>query len=410
MKLREIFSKFILNKNTCLKDFLVSGQYVWINSIAAGKMKLALILKNYREFQEIRGVWFDRNEKKKLEISEDNDTGVHENYFYRYFALNIDTIVELSSSTYNVKQSLEFDKQDYCFIKKQHFKKIAEKTLLLENAGLTEKYNYTKAVKNDFDSMMIVKEYEQLRSGTNTSLCNGCAYENEHMSIFAEEKKLRTELENVNKALSEENLKHFDNFKKRVNILKAFEYIDQDDQVTLKGKAAREISTSDSLLLTELLLSGILEKLDTNELIAFLSGFAYSLNEVNFEDPTISRTFTDAMYEFQDLYEDIIEKEKAFEFEEDKLNRKVVFTVSWPIYEWMQGKSFTEVCLSTDLEEGKLYNLIMRLMLFCEEIKNFFETLGNIEKADMYAKARMTICRDVISCKSLYLQDIDLTI
>ena len=75
----------------------------------------------------------------------------------------------------------------------------------------------------------------------------------------------------------------------------------------------------------------------------------------------------------------------------------------------MNGCKFKDILQDTDLEEGKLYNLIMRLYLFLEEIKNFATTLGNSKLAEKFQKAKDSIMRDILSCRSLYLQeDVDI--
>jgi len=76
----------------------------------------------------------------------------------------------------------------------------------------------------------------------------------------------------------------------------------------------------------------------------------------------------------------------------------------------MKGSKFRDILEDSELEEGKVYNLIMRLYILCEEIKNFYEELGNKELAEQYVKARAQIIRDILSCKSLYVQDIDFDI
>jgi superfamily II RNA helicase len=102
--------------------------------------------------------------------------------------------------------------------------------------------------------------------------------------------------------------------------------------------------------------------------------------------------------------------ETAFEMQENKYNRRVNFTESKAIYLWMNGKSFSEVIEYTDLEEGKFYNLIMRMYILCEEIKNFYAIIENTKLSEKFSKAREMLIRDIFSCKSLYLQDISLNV
>ena len=76
----------------------------------------------------------------------------------------------------------------------------------------------------------------------------------------------------------------------------------------------------------------------------------------------------------------------------------------------MNGGSFSEVIEYTDLEEGKFYNLIMRMYILCEEIKNFYAIIENTKLSEKFSKAREMLIRDIFSCKSLYLQDISLNV
>ena len=88
-------------------------------------------------------------------------------------------------------------------------------------------------------------------------------------------------------------------------------------------------------------------------------------------------------------------------FEENKYNRRVTFSVSKSIYFWMNGNTFKE----SDLEEGKLYTLLMRLYLFLNEIKNFADVINNSNLSKKFEDAKGFIMRDILSCKSLYVQE-----
>ena len=71
----------------------------------------------------------------------------------------------------------------------------------------------------------------------------------------------------------------------------------------------------------------------------------------------------------------------------------------------MMNKPFNEILRDTDLEEGKLYNLIMRIYLFLEEIINFYGVLGNMQLVEKYTHIKTLLLRGIMSIQSLYLQD-----
>ena len=72
---------------------------------------------------------------------------------------------------------------------------------------------------------------------------------------------------------------------------------------------------------------------------------------------------------------------------------------------WMMNYTFSEILKETDLEEGKLYNLILRIYLFIDEIINFYNIIGNVKLSERYKRIKEKLLRGVMSTRSLYLQD-----
>ena len=205
--------------------------------------------------------------------------------------------------------------------------------------------------------------------------------------------------------LNPENMAHYYEFKTRMEILKKMNYVDEHG-LTLKGKAAREIATTDCVLISELLLSNILDTLPNEEIVAFLSGFASNKSEIEFMDPGLSKEFSTAYNKFEQIYEQLTDTEHEInEFEENKYNRRLTFSISKAMKAWMMNKPFNEILRDTDLEEGKLYNLIMRIYLFLEEIINFYGVLGNMQLVEKYTHIKTLLLRGIMSIQSLYLQD-----
>ena len=182
-------------------------------------------------------------------------------------------------------------------------------------------------------------------------------------------------------------------------------YIDDENCLTLKGKAAREITCCDCLIVTEVLFSNILNKLNIAEITAFLSCFILNSNEINFEDPEISEEFSNAIEELKKINKNINEKENKENFEESTFNRKIDFSIATTIKHWMEGKHFVEILEECDLEEGKVYSIINRLSGFFDSIVEFYNVLGNKTEGEKYINAKSVLLRDVMVCKSLYLQD-----
>ena len=208
------------------------------------------------------------------------------------------------------------------------------------------------------------------------------------------------------KTLDPKNMEHYMEFNTRLKILQKLGYIDEHNIVTLKGKAASEIGTTDCVLISELLVSNILEKLNESEIVGFISGFCSNKNEIDFNyNFEMSSQFSQAYNKFEKIFNNIEDIEKSYNFEDNKYDRRITFSISKAMISWMNGKSFSLILKETDLEEGKLYSLILRIYMFLEEIINFYVNLGNKCMSEKYENIKKKLMRDIMSKESLYLQD-----
>uniref|UniRef100_A0A8R1E3J9 Helicase C-terminal domain-containing protein n=1 Tax=Caenorhabditis japonica TaxID=281687 RepID=A0A8R1E3J9_CAEJA len=71
---------------------------------------------------------------------------------------------------------------------------------------------------------------------------------------------------------------HLDELDNRKRVLRRLEYLKKDDSLQLKGRVACELSASDELILTEMLLKGVFNSLDVAQCAALLSCFVFQDN------------------------------------------------------------------------------------------------------------------------------------
>ena len=154
------------------------------------------------------------------------------------------------------------------------------------------------------------------------------------------------------------------------------------------------------------MVSNILEKLNESEIVGFISGFCSNKNEIDFNyNFEMSSQFSQAYNKFEKIFKNIEDIEKSYNFEDNKYDRRITFSISKAMISWMNGKSFSLILKETDLEEGKLYSLILRIYMFLEEIINFYVNLGNKCMSEKYENIKKKLMRDIMSKESLYLQD-----
>ena len=266
--------------------------------------------------------------------------------------------------------------------------------------------DYLNEGKNDFDLGKLIEERKEILNKIKANKCNECSLKNNHYKQYNSYLEIEKEIKEKEKNLDPKNMEHYNEFNTRLKILKKLNYIDENNIITLKGKAAREIGTTDCLLISELLVSNILNKLPKSEIIAFVSGFCSNKNEIIFDiNQKISFEFNDVVFQFKQIYDDIIKIENDYNFKDNKYDRRITFSISKAMKSWMEGRSFSYILEETELEEGKLYNLIMRIFMFLEEVINFYGSLGNKNLYEKYEEIKKELMRGIMSKQSLYLQD-----
>ena len=333
--------------------------------------------------------------------------GVVNNKFYVYITIFMGDVVDICDTIIKTAQKEPTIQDNDGF---DFYKNIDPILTELNNVNKEETkiIDYMKASKNDITVHGLLENKNLLSAKTETNNCHQCPLREEHYKQYEEISKLKIELEQNEKKLKEENLKCFKEFESRVKIFKKLNYLD-DENLLLKGKAAKEISSADCILVTEFLLSNAINNLPIDELIAFLSGFITNQNGVNLQDPEISENFTLAIDELEKIINQIKEIENSEEFEESRYNRRFNFTLAKPIQSWMKGSHFYQILDDCEIEEGKVFTLINRLTLFFDSICEFYKVLGNTTLGEKFVKAKEVLLREIMTTKSLYLEeDIDM--
>ena len=111
------------------------------------------------------------------------------------------------------------------------------------------------------------------------------------------------------------------------------------------------------------------------------------------------------MEQFSEIYNKLDKIEKEYELQESVYNRNFSFKFFNPIYSWMKGDSFCDVCTNHQIVEGKLYTNIMRTFYFVEEIANFYKKIGNVKLFDTFIHIKNNLLKGIMSVESLYLQE-----
>ncbi len=332
-------------------------------------------------------------------------------YIYKNYDISdIREIYDFQISSIKDYENLKEDNEGYRFLCQKDLKHVLSflakfKNESIDNLGISQ-INYLEQGKNSPELEKALNEKKEILEIIKNSKFYNCPLKLSHLKKYNSYLKLEQLKKEKEKSLDPKNMEHYLEFNTRLKILQKLGYIDEHNLVTLKGKGAREIGTTDCVLISELLVSNILEKLSDSEIVGFISGFCYSKNEIDFNlDDSISKNFIETVNEFQDIYNKIIKIEGEYNFVDNKYDRRITFSISKAMKSWMEGKPFYFILEETELEEGKLYNLIMRIFLFLEEIINFYGEIGNKNLGEKYENIKKELMRGIMSKQSLYLQD-----
>ena len=359
--------------------------------------------------------------KKKIKIIQNDDenkyilnkSGCCKGIKYKYkeyYISDIQEILDLQDPRIKKISKFEEDKDGYKFLRYKDLEHILKFLLTLnseshENLGINP-INYIEEINKDLNQVITINYRNDKIKEIKNNKCYNCPLKKKHFKQYNSYLKLEKKIEEKKKTLDPKNMEHYMEFETRVKILKKLKYIDENNIITLKGKASREIGTTDCVLVSELLVSDVFEKISESEILSFICGFCSNKNEIDFTlTDKISSEFDAAKLKFENIYNKIISIEKEFDFEDNKYDRRITFSISKAMKSWMDGKSFSYILKETELEEGKLYNFIMRIYLFLEEIINFYGILGNKNMSEKFEKIKKKLLRGIMSKQSLYLEE-----
>lgn len=233
---------------------------------------------------------------------------------------------------------------------------------------------------------------------------------------LSKESRLEHKLEMLQIATSDESLQLMPDYKQRIEVLNNLGYID-GTSVRLKGRAACEVNTCESVILTELIFEKVLQKLNAVDLAAVLCSLVFQ--EKVGGDETSYTQIERVREESAELYEGCqsmlgvlsclgsVQSDCGLavsSYEYVRANANFGFIVG--VRGWALGKSFAQICedVGGDVAEGTIVRTIVRLCELLRETKNVGRVIGD---PDLQAKAEEAIGlvrRDVIFAASLYIQ------
>ncbi|KAF1757967.1 hypothetical protein GCK72_014425 [Caenorhabditis remanei] len=195
---------------------------------------------------------------------------------------------------------------------------------------------------------------------------------------------------------------HLEELDNRKRVLRRLGYLRNDDSLELKGRVACELSASDELILTEMLLKGLFNSLDVAQTAALLSCFVF---QDNCSAPKLSSELQTCLSELHEQARHVakVSNECKMEIVEDKYVSSFNPGLMDVVSQWVNGASFNEIVKTTDVFEGSIIRCLRRLEEVLREMINAAKACANSELEQKFEEARKNLKRDIVFAASLYL-------
>jgi len=379
---KKVFLLIYVNKNT--SNILIPGDILKLN----GKiMKVAFRIHDFEKISQI-----------KISLPENLNSNSSLKKIEKIYQ-------QLSQSLINKNNKKE--KINYKFMDPIKDMKINDQNFIQNNTNIekinSELKNIEKTFLNSFGK--IIDLSENLEKILNNDII--VSYK-QKLSLRTQIKYLINELNILNRLVLNEELI---NMKK---VLMRLNYLDKNNLVTFKGQVACYITSGDTLILTEMLFNGFLNRMPENDIGVILSCFVGGEGatfkkdkQIVEEDRHLMKLYTDLKKVIESVVDIYIEYKINIKDKESyiKLFR---YDMMKSILYWINGeKTFAEICDDkvSDIYEGSLVRTIRRLDELVKELILCVDLLGNNNLKEKLENISKKIKRGIPFTASLYLSE-----
>ena len=390
----------ILENENKLIDFKTVFLLVYVNKNSSNCLLPGNILKSNGKFTKVafRIHHFEKLSQIKISLPEDINSESSLKKIEKIYQ-------QLSQSLMNKNNKTE--KINYKFMDPIKDIKINEK-VFLENSTNIEKINselkdIEKTFLNSYGKMINLSE--NLEQILNDDII--VSYKKK-LTLRTQIKYMINELNTLNKLVLNEELI---NMKK---VLARLNYLDKNNLVTVKGQTACYITSGDTIILTEMLFDGFLNRMPENDigviLSCFVSGEGATFKkdkQIVEEDKHLMKLYSDLKKIIESVVDIYIEYKINIKDKESyiKLFR---YDLMKSVLYWINGeKTFGEICDEkiSDIYEGSFVRTIRRLDELIKELILCADFLGNNNLKEKLENLSKKIKRGIPFTASLYLSE-----
>ena len=288
---------------------------------------------------------------------------------------------------------------------------LQEKTLeAVCNAFLYLRFNFTEYKIPATCNLYYQERIKLLDKMMKMNQPHKCEFRNHHLGLYMTLEQLKRDYEHYRQQMSSTGREKMDDYISKVKIFMQYGYFDRQMNMQSKGRVADEIQSTDKIITTELLYSGMLNKLTNEECVALFSVLISNVKAGPKVQPcveTISDGFNEALTFLEETCDKLIEIEKQYGVADTdcEKEKRLNFYFYELIYAWATKQPFLEVVkASPGLDEGTIVRMVNCVERMCQHIKGAARVMGDSKLSQRMEDCSLLIKRDIIFAPSLYLE------
>lgn len=256
----------------------------------------------------------------------------------------------------------------------------------------------------EMEAVAQIHALECLQTKVTEKACLECPMFQEHFGQAFVRLSLEERAGRLRFLMSEEALQLHPEYQMRTQVLRRLGYVEQNNTVTLKGRVACEMGSSNELMVTELVLENVFADSPAELIAALLSCMVFQ--QRNCSDPALTPELKSGIKQFKDVARHIgtIQQECGLLEPVGDFVDQFNFGLTEVVYQWACGMPFNKIMELTDVQEGVTVKCIQRLDEVLKDVKNAAHIIGDPNLREKMEAASTAIKRDIVFTPSLYTQ------
>ncbi|KAF4316428.1 hypothetical protein G195_010019 [Phytophthora kernoviae 00238/432] len=196
-----------------------------------------------------------------------------------------------------------------------------------------------------------------------------------------------------------------DDLRRRRRVLRRLEFVDKESVIQRKGRTACEVSTTDELLVTEMIFNGQFNDLSVNDTVALLSCLINTEKKKESDKPPQAESLEIPVRQLRETAQRIAKVMHDAKISIDVDEYAGAFNTSLVdvVIAWCQGAKFSQICKMSDAFEGTIIRCLRRLEELLRQLTLAAHSIGDIELEKKFDEGGKKLKRDIVFAASLYL-------